>query len=150
MDFCRKITNKSFTSKNLGYLGLTGVFFLVVYSYFSSLFIGHNLIHNSLLLGFGFVIFLIKSNYFKNIFFKDYYFLFVIFGILLVGLFIYKTHDDFSYYHFQYSYYLTQQKSVIGLGNFDLGLRTPSSVFYLNSIYYLPIIKYFHSKLHLL
>ena len=84
-----KLLNKSFTSKNLGYLGLTGVFFLVVYSYFSSLFIGHNLIHNSLLLGFGFVIFIIKSNYFKNIFFKDYYFLFVIFGILLVGLFIY-------------------------------------------------------------
>ena len=66
-----------------------------------------------------------------------------IFGFLLFGLFIYKTHDDFLYYHFQYSYYLTQQPSVIGIGNFGLGLRTSSSLFYLNSLFYLPIIEYF-------
>ena len=33
--------------------------------------------------------------------------------------------------------------SAIGIGNFNLGLRTPSSIFYLNSLYYLPITKYF-------
>ena len=58
-------------------------------------------------------------------------------------MFIYKAHDDFLYYHFQYSYYLTQQPTVIGIGNFGLGLRTPSSLFYLNSLFYLPIIKYY-------
>ena len=138
-----KFVNKSNSIKNLGYIGLTGVFFLVVYSYFSSLFISHGLIHNSLVISLGFIIFFFKTNFLKNIFSKDYYFLFLIFGILLFGLFIFKTHDDFSYYHFQYSYYLTQQKSVIGLGNFDLGLRTPSSIFYLNSLFYLPMVKYF-------
>ena len=54
-----------------------------------------------------------------------------------------KMHDDFPYYHFQYSYYLTQMPSTIGIGNFNLGLRTQSSIFYLNSLFYLPITKYF-------
>ncbi|MDC0876632.1 hypothetical protein OAP78_06835 [Candidatus Pelagibacter sp.] len=56
---------------------------------------------------------------------------------------IYKSHDDFPYYHFQYTYYLTQMTSVIGIGNFNLGFRTPSSIFYLNSLFYLPIVKFF-------
>ena len=138
-----KFVNKSNSIRNLGYIGLSGVFFLIIYSYLSSLFIGHGLIHNSILLGFGFFIFLIKKNFLKNLLSKDYSLLFLIFAVLIFGLFIFKTHDDFSYYHFQYSYYLTQQKVVLGIGNFDLGLRTPSSIFYLNSLFYLPIIKFF-------
>ncbi len=138
-----KFVNKSNSIRNLGYIGLSGVFFLIIYSYLSSLFIGHGLIHNSILLGFGFLIFLIKTNFLKNLLSKDYSLLFLIFAVLIFGLFIFKTHDDFSYYHFQYSYYLTQQKVVLGIGNFDLGLRTPSSIFYLNSLFYLPIIKFF-------
>jgi len=33
--------------------------------------------------------------------------------------------------------------SVIGIGNFNLGFRTPSSIFYLNSLFYLPNVKFF-------
>ena len=54
-----------------------------------------------------------------------------------------KTHDDFPYYHFPYTYYLTQNKLMFGIGNFNHGFRTPSSIFYLNSIFYLPYINYF-------
>ncbi len=133
----------SIGSKNIGYYGLFGVFFFVIYSYFSSLFISHGMYHNLIFLGLGFV-FLIKNfNKIKELSKYNFHFLLGIFGILLIGLFIHKTHDDFLYYHFQYSYYLTQQSSVVGIGNFGLGLRTPSSLFYLNSLFYLPLIKYF-------
>ena len=55
---------------------------------------------------------------------------------------IFKAHDDFPYYHFPYTYYLTENSSYIGIGSFNHGFRTPSSIFYLNSLFYLPIIKY--------
>ena len=63
--------------------------------------------------------------------------------ILFISLLIYKTHDDFHYYHFPYSYYLTQYSALIGIGQFNHGFRTPSSIFYLNSLLFLPVIKYF-------
>ena len=50
----------SIGSKNIGYYGLFGIFFFVIYSYFSSLFISHGMYHNLIFLGLGFV-FLIKN-----------------------------------------------------------------------------------------
>ena len=41
-----------------------------------------------------------------------------------------------------YAYYLTQHSNFIGIGQFDHGFRTPSSLFYFNSLFYLPVIKY--------
>ena len=52
-------------------------------------------------------------------------------------------HDDFPYYHFPYSYILTQNNLIVGLGQLNLGFRTPSSLFYLNSLFYLPFIKFY-------
>ena len=56
---------------------------------------------------------------------------------------MFKTHDDFPYYHFPYTYLLTQNPLIFGIGNLNLGFRTPSSIFFLNSLFYLPVIKYF-------
>ena len=134
---------KSVSSKNIGYTGLTAIFFFTIYSYFTSLFIKHGLYHNLIFLGLGFIFFVIKIKNFNKLSKINLYFSIGIFAFLLFGLFIYKAHDDFLYYHFQYSYYLTQQPTVIGIGNFGLGLRTSSSLFYLNSMFYLPFIKYF-------
>ena len=67
----------------------------------------------------------------------------IIFGILIFGLLISKSHDDFAYYHFPYIYYLTQESLIIGVGNLNHGFRTPSSIFYLNSLFYLPFISHF-------
>ena len=66
-----------------------------------------------------------------------------IFIILFLGIMMYKTHDDFPYYHFPYTYYLTQSDLHIGVGNFGHGFRTSSSIFYLNSLFYLPLVKYY-------
>ena len=60
-----------------------------------------------------------------------------------MSILIFKSHDDFIYYHFPYSYYLTQNKMFFGIGLFGHGFRTHSSIFYLNSLFYLPIIKYY-------
>ena len=56
---------------------------------------------------------------------------------------MYKNHDDFYYYHFPYTIILTEFEKVFGLGNLNHGFRTPSSIFYLNSLFYLPVINFF-------
>ena len=74
---------------------------------------------------------------------NDYILFYLFFLILFIGFIIFKSHDDFSYYHFPYTYYLTQNNLLVGIGNFNHGFRTPSSIFYLNSLFYLPIIEYY-------
>ena len=54
---------------------------------------------------------------------------------------MYKTHDDFFYYHFPYTISLIEFKKIFGVGNLEHGFRTPSSIFYLNSLFYLPILE---------
>ena len=62
---------------------------------------------------------------------------------MFVGLLLYKTHDDFPYYHFPYTYYLIQNKLIVGVGQFNHGFKTQSSIFYLSSLFFLPFVKYF-------
>ena len=141
--YVNSLFKKIYYHNNIGYIGLIGIFFLVIYSYLSSIIYSHGPYHNLIILFIGFFIFLKKSKIYKYFFKRNFHYLIVIFSISIIGLFIFKTHDDFLYYHFQYSYHLTQQPLLIGLGNFDLGLRTPSSLFYLNSLFYLPVIDYY-------
>lgn len=126
---------------NLGIIGLIGIFILIIYSYISHYFISHNYWHNLIILILGLIAFFY---YFKKNIAKNYFFLFlIIFLILFISLIIFKTHDDFPYYHFPYTYYLTQEPLIVGTGIYNHGFRTHSSIFYLNSLYYLPIIKYY-------
>lgn len=138
--FKKLFLNKSYEN-DYDYLGFYGIFILIIYSYISHFFLSHNLHHNVILLSIG-IIFFLKN--FKNLLKKNYLFnLNIIFLIFFVSFFIYKTHDDFPYYHFPYTYYLTQNSMIIGLGQFNHGFRTPSSLFYFNSLFYLPLIKYY-------
>jgi hypothetical protein len=140
--FFSRITNTRYISKNFGYTGLLGLFFLVIYSYLSNLILAHGLIHNSILLLLGILSYLYFLR--KKIFrIKQMLLTSLIFIILFISILIFKTHDDFSYYHFPYSFYLTQSSSYIGIGQFNHGFRTPSSIFYLNSLFYLPLVKYY-------
>ena len=128
---------------DIGYYGLYGIYFLIIYSYLSNHFYAHSYIHNLSILFVGFFyfnIFIIKK---LNEFKKEIILYLIIFTILFLGILIEKNHDDFSYYHFPYTYYLTQTDSFIGIGKFGHGLRTPSSIFYLNSLFSTPVIKYF-------
>lgn len=126
---------------NIGYQGISGVFFLIIYSYISHYLFAHSLIHNSIVLILGNVLFFLQ---FKKFYKKKSFEVFLInFLVLFLALLLFKTHDDFSYYHFPYTYYLTQSPLLIGIGQFNHGFRTPSSLFYINSLFYLPIIKYY-------
>ncbi len=129
---------------NIGLTGFYGIFILIVYSYFSNLFIAHSIYHNFLLILIGFIFFIFltfknKTNGFR----KNNYLILIISLIIILSLLIFKNHDDFSYYHFPYTYYLTQESLNIGIGQFGHGFRTPSSIFYLNSLFYLPLIEYY-------
>ena len=135
------ISKKFKITNNLGYIGLIGVLFLIIYAYVSSIFISHGQVHNSIILVIGIIFF--TKFYFNNLMKIGWSYFFLIFFILLIAAFIFKAHDDFLYYHFPYSHYLTQNSLIFGMGNIDLGYRTPSSIFYLNSLFYLPFVKYY-------
>ncbi len=124
---------------DLGFIGLTGIFALILISYLTNYFFEHNYIHNSILIFIGITSFIYFSP--KN--FNELKILFLVFSILFLGLLMYKNHDDFFYYHFQYTLSIIEFKKIIGLGNLEHGYRTPSSIFYLNSLFFLPGIKYY-------
>ena len=137
-------SKKKYILHDLGYIGLVGILFLIIISYISHFFVSHSYIFNSLILIIGLFLFAFETlkdkKFFKK---KNIKLLILVFVILFLGIMMHKTHDDFSYYHFPYTYYLTQSDIHIGVGNFGHGFRTSSSIFYLNSLFYLPLVKYY-------
>lgn len=123
--------------------GLIGISILILISFITNLFFPHNLIHNSIVITFGLFLFIfdLKNNFSNRI--KEIKLILLVFSIIFIGILLYKNHDDFYYYHFPYSLILTNFEKIFGLGNLNHGFRTPSSIFYLNSLFYLPGIKYF-------
>ena len=67
----------------------------------------------------------------------------LIFSILIIFILVGKNHDDFPYYHFPYSHFLTQYSHPLGFGQLNNGFRNPSSLFFLNSLFYLPKISFY-------
>ena len=126
-------------SQNLGFIGIYGIFSLLLISYISSFFLPHTQIFNLAVLSLGLINFFIN----KVIFDKELKKLIFIFGFLIIFIFISKNHDDFSYYHFPYTHLLTEYSGIIGLGNFTHGFKTSSSIFYLSSLWNLPFIEYY-------
>ena len=63
--------------------------------------------------------------------------------ITFSALLISKTHDDFSYYHLPFTKYLTEHKIIFGMGHLNHGYNLLSSIFFLNSTFYLPFIEYY-------
>ena len=52
-----------------------------------------------------------------------------------------KNSRRFFYYHLPYTISLIEFKKIFGSGNLEHGFRTPSSIFYFNSLFYLPILE---------
>lgn len=126
---------------NIQYNLLGAVFFLISVSYLTHFFFKHGYFHNLIIFIIGIFSFFFYS-YRNRLSKKILLTLIIIFLILLFSYFSAKPHDDFPYYHFPYTYYLNQSELIIGIGNLNHGFRTPSSIFYLNSLFYLPFIKY--------
>ena len=134
------ISNRKYS---IGEKGLNGIFFLIIISYLTNFFYPHSLSHNLLIISIGLLSFFyyLFQNFRDNL--KQLKIVFIIFLILFIGLLMHKNHDDFYYYHFSYTLSLIEYKKILGLGLLNHGFRTPSSIFYLNSLFYLPYIKYF-------
>ena len=133
-------TIKDMREQKVIYTGFYGLFLITFISLITSLFLSHNFIHNILLhligvLSFVFLRVKNKKNYLKIIFLISLF--------TLSALLISKTHDDFSYYHFTFTKYLTEQKVIFGMGIIGHGYKLLSSLFFLNSTFYLPFIEYF-------
>ena len=133
-------TIKNMNDPEVIYTGFYGLFAITFISVISSFFVPHNFAHNILLHISGVLFFLFiratnKKNYIKMIFFISI----VVFSALLIS----KTHDDFSYYHFPFTKYLTEQKVIFGMSILGHGYKLLSSLFFLNSSFYLPYIEYF-------
>lgn len=136
-----KIINKDLLNFNIGYQGLLGILFLTMISYITIFFIKHGYIHNIILHVIGilsFIYFLKKKKIYSEL-----SRLILIFTILFIGLLIIRNHDDFSYYHLTYSLGLTENKIFFGLGQFQHGYKHHSSLFFFNSIIFLPFIKFY-------
>ena len=115
---------------NYGFLGLIGISFSITISYLSSIFFIHNFTFNLIFLFLGIIFFLLSFNVNLN-FKKNILSTFAIFLILLIFIYVGKNHDDFGYYHFPYSYLLTQMEHPIGFGLLNNGFRNHSSIFFL-------------------
>jgi len=139
------IIDKKLSSYNLGYQGLLGILFLTFISYLTIFFMKHGYIHNIIVHTIGISSFIIYFK--KKLFFTDIKKFLILFSILFIGLLIIRNHDDFNYYHLTYSLGLTEHKIFMGLGQFGHGYKHHSSLFFFNSIIFLPYIKYylFHS-----
>ena len=136
-----KLTKTNISLEEIGFIGLIGIFFLILYSYITHFFISHDYFHNIIFITIG----LISICYFRSkiLIKRNLIFLFSIFSVIFIALIIFKTHDDFHYYHFPYSYYLNKFSMIIGIGPINHGFKTPSSIFYLNSLFYLPYLDYY-------
>lgn len=127
---------------NLGYCGLYGIFSLTIFAYLANFFISINLYFNSLILfiGLSFYVFFLFKEFIKNKI--NIFILFLIFLIFFIFILTPKNHDDFPYYHFPYIHLLTISPANLGIGVFNHGFRTHSSIFYFSSLFYLPVAHY--------
>ncbi len=127
---------------NFGYLGFFGIFSLLIISYSSNIFFPLTANFNLILLSIGFFFFLnfLFNNYFKHK--KELIVFFLLFMFLVVFILAAKNHDDFPYYHFAYIQLITKFSSSLGIGIFNHGFRTHSSIFYFSSLFFLPKAQY--------
>ncbi len=138
---------KDFKELNFGELGILGFFLIVLISISTSYFFAHNYIHNTILHFIGLICFIVY--FFKSLKEnkKQLKNLLLVFLVLLSGIYVFKNHDDFPYYHLTYALNLSNNSFFIGTGALNHGFRTVSSLFYYHSTLYMPYIKFylFHS-----
>ena len=132
------ITNIKLSHDSIAIYSLFGLIFLTFISYFTILFLPHDIYFNLTLHLIGIFIFYKKKKIFNysNI-------TFLIIPIIFIGLIISKNHDDFPFYHLQQSLNFSQNKIQLGMWNLGFSYAHHSSLLYLNSLFYIPIYKFY-------
>ena len=133
---------------NLFELFFIGLLLLFLFGFFNYIFFGYTKYSNLLILLFGlffyFYHFKINLKLFKKI---------ALPSLLLLGIFISKTHEDFHLYHYQHLKELTDGAIKFGMVNLDSFVRYGySSMFaYIQGFFYLPYfeLQLFHVPVYL-
>ena len=141
--FYSRLINLKYKNLSLGIEGVLGCFFYTLISFGTHIFFAHNFIHNLIVNFFGIIIFFFL--FLKNLLiYKKKIFKFLLVILLFVNLlFLSKNNEDFPYYHLPFMINLIEHKLQFGIGHFNYSYRTPSSLFYLQSLFYLPGVKYY-------
>ena len=134
------LINKNLVNLNLGWYGIIGFFLISFISLLTSFFVSHNFLHNFILHIIGLIFFC--STLWKNKNYYEYKILIYLSLLLMIAAFVFKNHDDFSYYHLTYALNLSENSFIVGTGNFSHGFRTFSSLFYYHSTLFFPFIDY--------
>ena len=121
-------------------IGIFGLFTIFVISSFTHLFIPHGYTHNFIVVISGLIILYLNKSNIKIDHLKIIIFMFI---VLFLGLLITKTNEDFPYYHLPMSLQLVYNNLQFGLGNLSVAYNHFSSIFFINSVFYLPITKHF-------
>ena len=115
--FFQRIYLEKQSSVNIGMVGFLGLFFLSIISTTTHLIISHNFYHNFFLLFIGLILFFYLREK-KSL--KLFLYCIV---LLILGYFISKTNEDFSYYHLPNSLQFSENKLQFGLGNLNHGFK---------------------------
>ena len=98
-----KLTKTNVSTDEIGFVGLVGIFFLILYSYLTHFFVSHGYLHNIILLAVGFAgLFFFRSQILTK---NNIIFLFSIFSVIFFFFIIFSFFDDFGYFHFLYSFF---------------------------------------------
>jgi len=127
-------------SSSIGIYGILGITFACSFSYLSSIFFSHGIFFNLFFWVVGLIFIFIFSKKVSDLK-KEIIPFFIVFFILIIFITVGKNHDDFPYYHFPYTVFLTEFSHPIGFGQFNNGFRSPSSIFFLSSMFHLPVVE---------
>jgi len=138
-----QLINLKYKNLSLGIEGILGCFFYTLISFATHIFFAHNFIHNLIINFLGIVIFFYF--FIKNfLIYKKKVLKFLLLILLfIILLFLSKNNEDFPYYHLPFMINLIEHKIQFGIGHFNYSYRTPSSLFYMQSLFYLPGVKYY-------
>jgi hypothetical protein len=138
-----RLVNLSHKDLSLGIEGILGCFFYTLIAFSTHIFFAHNYNHNLIINLIGIIFFFYF--FFKDLLiYKKKILIFLLLIILfIILLFLSKNNEDFPYYHLPFMINLIEHKIQFGIGHFNYSYRTPSSLFYLQSLFYLPGVKYY-------
>ena len=109
------------------YIGFYGLMLLTLISLFTSFFLKHNFYHNIIIHFIGIIYFIYSSLKKDTIFYRHIFYISI---FLIPVLLISKTHDDFSFYHYPFTKFLTENHVIFGMGNINVGYNFLSSLFF--------------------
>jgi hypothetical protein len=143
--FYLNISKLNLLDFNLGQIGIIGLFFLTFFAMTIHWFFPLGFFINISIHLFGFYFFFKNQIIFRDR--KKNINNLLVFFFISIALLISKNHDDFPYYHLPLSLNFSENKIQFGLHNLNYAYAHLSSIFFLNSTTYLPIVKFnlFHS-----